>query len=274
MDLIKEQLSFYFSFSNLANDKVLLMKLLFEKGVSAEFLLKFNKLNKLLEGFEEPLGALLDACREVPELKVEENRVTVKAEISQDIIEEYRENAVGRSLYFENVPDWTDISLLKLVFEKYGKVLYVSLPKWSETGLLKGFGFVEFDQRLACEAAIDELNEKVLNEFRPYAVPFKLMGKQSWLQFKDRLQVLKTRLRSDSPDREYFVLVTGLPEQITKTQINDMLEIKPWKIEYKQSSQKAKLIYTNLIDTSAIIRCQPSLLGRQVNYSLINNKKN
>lgn len=274
MDLIKEQLSFYFSFANLANDKVLLMKLLYEKGVSPEFLLKFNKLNELLKEFEDPLRILLDACMEIPELEVKENKITVKAEISQDIIEEYRENAVGRSLYFENIPDWTDISLLKVVFEKYGKVLYVSLPKWSETGLLKGFGFVEFNQRLACEAAIENLNEKVLNEFRPYSIPFKIMGKQSWLQFKDRLQVLKTKLRSDSPDREYFVLVTDLPEQITKTQINDMLEIKPWKIEYKQASQKAKLIYTNSLDTSAIIRCQPSLLGRQVYYSLINSKKN
>ena len=270
MDLIKQQISFYFSFANLSNDNVLLMKLLYEKEVSAEFLMKFNKLGRMLQEFDEPCRVLIELCKEIPELRVSEDRVGVQAQVSQEIIEEYRENAAGRSLYFENLPDWTDVGLVRTVFARYGKVLYVSLPKWSETGVIKGFGFAELDCRVACEAAVQEMNGRVVEEFKPFVGRLRVMGKVEWLGFKERIQSLKPRLRFDSPDREFYVVVTGLPEQITKTQINDMLEIKPWKIEYKQSSQKAKLIYTNFLDACALLRCQPALLGRQVYYSLLN----
>ena len=270
MELIKQWISFYFSFANLSNDNVLLTKLLYEKEVSAEFLMKFNKLNRMMQEFDEPCRVLIDCCKEISELRVREDKVGLAAEISQEIIEEYRESAAGRSLYFENVPDWTDLGLVRTVFGKYGKVLYVSLPKWSETGIIKGFGFVEFDSKVACEAAVQDIKDRAVEEFKPFMGCLRVMGKVEWLGFKERIQSLKPRLRFESPDREFIVLVTGLPEHITKTQINDMLEIKPWKIEYKQSCQKSKHIYTNTLDTSALLRCQPALLGRQVSYSMLN----
>jgi len=69
-------------------------------------------------------------------------------------------------LYFENVPDWTDVGLVRTFFGKYGKMLYVSLPKWSETGVIKGFGFFEFDFKVVCEAAVQEIKDRAVEEFK------------------------------------------------------------------------------------------------------------
>lgn len=65
------------------------------------------------------------------------------------------------TLYFENIPqigkvdhDWV-ISL----FQKYGKVNYVSLPKYKKSEKIKGFGFVEFDSPEAVDKAIQMYQE-------------------------------------------------------------------------------------------------------------------
>lgn len=273
MNNLKDQLKFYFSLPNLANDKVLFLKLLYETEISPEFLLKFNKLKRILEQFENPSEVLLNLCKEIDELEVINNKIRLKHPISQEAVDEYRRLAVFKSIYFENIPDNSSIDLIIQVFQKYGKILYVSLPKWPETGILKGFGFLEFDQILSCEAAINSLNFTVPLEFKNIDLPIRILRKVEWLSYKERLQDLKDKLFVDDNDIEIKVSAKNLPLKITKTELNEVLLIKPWKIEYKQSSGQAYLIYANKLDADTVIRLQPPIFGHQVNYSYKQIKK-
>lgn len=45
----------------------------------------------------------------------------------------------------ENLPHEISHDELKNVFSEFGKVVYVSIPKYQNTRSLKGFAFVEFD---------------------------------------------------------------------------------------------------------------------------------
>ena len=47
-------------------------------------------------------------------------------------------------IYVENFPNILDHEGLGKVFEKAGKVLHVSIPKYGETKAIKGFAFIEF----------------------------------------------------------------------------------------------------------------------------------
>lgn len=47
-------------------------------------------------------------------------------------------------IYVENFPNNLDHEGLTKVFEKAGKVLHVSIPKYGETKAVKGFAFIEF----------------------------------------------------------------------------------------------------------------------------------
>ena len=247
--------------------------MLYETEVSPEFLLKFNKLKRLLEEYENPCEILLSICKEIQELEVEDNKIRLKHPVSQEAVDEYRKLAVNKSIYFENIPDNLSIDLVVQVFQKFGKVLYVSLPKWPDTGILKGFGFLEFEETLSCEAAINSLNLTIPLEFTNIFTPLRILRKQEWLNYKERLQDLKDKLFVDDTDLEIKVLAQNLPSKITKTELNEVLLIKPWKIEYKQSSGRANLIYANKLDADTLIRLQPPIFGHQVYYSYKQIKK-
>ena len=94
----------------------------------------------------------------------------------------------------------------------------------------------------------------------------KVMKKEKWMEYKNRLQELKKRMRIDSPEREFVVIAKELPIMITQTQIKDMLDIKPWRVDFKAGNDYARLIYVNQLDKKAILRAQPSLLGKNVKY--------
>jgi La-related protein 7 len=50
-----------------------------------------------------------------------------------------------RSLLQEQLPLDAQHEWLRDIFSAYGKVAYVSLPKYRTSGKIKGFAFVEFD---------------------------------------------------------------------------------------------------------------------------------
>jgi hypothetical protein len=267
MDKLKEILRFYFSLPNLANDNVLLLKLLYEKEVTLDFLMKFNKIAKILEKFPNSEEILVKTLVEMSDFQVFDRKVRLSNEISMEMIENHRKSAVFRSVYFENIPDDLDLERVLKGFGSFGRVSYVSLPKWPETGILKGFGFVEFEDVESCEGLMQVFPSFDPRELENIGKSVKIIRKTEWLQYKSRFSELKKILEADMPDQEFVVLASNIPERITKTQINNLLQIKPWKIEYKQSSGRAKLIYPSKIDVRAILRIQPSLLGQQVHYS-------
>ena len=62
------------------------------------------------------------------------------------------------TLYVERIPSHLgSIDALETVFEKYGKVVYVSLPRYKRDGKAKGFAFVQFDKAENAKNALDSL---------------------------------------------------------------------------------------------------------------------
>ena len=77
-------------------------------------------------------------------------------------------------LYVGNLPYAISESDLNDLFVEYGNVVSAKIITDRETGRSKGFGFVEFNDKAAGEAAIEALNGKemkgrglVVNEARP-----------------------------------------------------------------------------------------------------------
>lgn len=48
------------------------------------------------------------------------------------------------TLYVERLPLHADHAWLKGVFSRYGRVVYVSLPRYRHNNRIKGFAFIEF----------------------------------------------------------------------------------------------------------------------------------
>ena len=62
------------------------------------------------------------------------------------------------TLYVERIPSHLgSIDALETFFEKYGKVVYVSLPRYKRDGKAKGFAFVQFDKAEKAKSALDSL---------------------------------------------------------------------------------------------------------------------
>ncbi|XP_026681217.1 la-related protein 7-like [Diaphorina citri] len=59
----------------------------------------------------------------------------------------------------EKLPPEAEHDYIESVFSKYGKVTYVSLPKFKSTGKLKGFAFVEFSTKEEATKALEAYTE-------------------------------------------------------------------------------------------------------------------
>lgn len=65
---------------------------------------------------------------------------------------------VTKKLYVGNLPFSTTDAELRELFEKHGAVASANVIMDRETGRSRGFGFVEFEDESAAQAALDALN--------------------------------------------------------------------------------------------------------------------
>jgi La domain./RNA recognition motif. len=152
---LQKQLEFYFGDSNLRNDKFL-RELIFEnnKGyVDLSVFLKFNKVKQILGDMdveEDKIKALVDACSTSLLLKLNKDKTKVRRKIpfTQETLIKHQEEMDRRTVYVEDIPEDTNHEAIAHVFSKCGKILHVSLPKYSESKTLKGFGFIEFSVKV------------------------------------------------------------------------------------------------------------------------------
>jgi nucleolin len=58
------------------------------------------------------------------------------------------------TLFVKNLPYEWEEEAVKAAFAPFGKVASVRLPRWNNTGRVKGSGYVQFESGLSCEAAM------------------------------------------------------------------------------------------------------------------------
>jgi La-related protein 7 len=55
---------------------------------------------------------------------------------------------------------------LKKYFEQFGKISYISLPKFKSSDQSRGFGFIEFNEKESAKKAVEVKVSFFLNIFR------------------------------------------------------------------------------------------------------------
>lgn len=113
--------------------------------------MNFNKIKKLLQGGPESI--IRKALTRSTTLELSEDQTKVKRKDdapikTQDEIDE-------ATLYVEQIPINSTHESISSVFSRFGKVNYVSLPRYKKSRQIKQFGFVEFDDLESLDAAIN-----------------------------------------------------------------------------------------------------------------------
>ncbi|XP_014213591.1 la-related protein 7 [Copidosoma floridanum] len=147
-----KQMEFYFSDSNLAKDRFLADQVKECPDVPIEIFLKCNKIRSLTTNPSDIAGALKHSSM----LQVSKNGTAVRR-ITQ-IVE--KANVDDCTIYVERLPPNTDHEWLQSQFSKYGKVNYVSIPKFPHTNKIKGFAFIEFDSPEEAEKCLKDFKDK------------------------------------------------------------------------------------------------------------------
>jgi La-related protein 7 len=114
--------------------------------------LTFNKIKEILSkgGNESTIRKALSRS-EVLEFSEDNTKIRRKEEIPTKSQEDMDEC----TLYVEQVPLNSTHDSLKELFSRFGKVVYVSLPKYKKSQKIKQFGFVEFENKESIIKAIN-----------------------------------------------------------------------------------------------------------------------
>ncbi|KAK7791384.1 hypothetical protein R5R35_007916 [Gryllus longicercus] len=144
---ILQQMEFYFSNANLSRDRFLSQLLEQNKNVPLEVFLRFNKIRALTENIEEIAKALGSSQL----LKLTDDGKCVYRSSAVQI----KENQDDCIIYVEQLPPDANHDWVIGIFSAYGKVEYVSIPKYRNKATIKGFAFVEFDTPEAAKKALE-----------------------------------------------------------------------------------------------------------------------
>lgn len=134
---ILKQMEFYFSDANLCKDRFLSNLIKQDPYVDLNVFISFNKIQELTTSPERIAKALQGST--MLALSEDGNKVRRITPIVK------RENVDECTIYVQNLPFDADHETLITVFSHYGKVVYVSVPRYKSNKKIKGFAFVEFD---------------------------------------------------------------------------------------------------------------------------------
>ncbi|XP_013187799.2 la-related protein 7 [Amyelois transitella] len=134
---ILKQMEFYFSDANLNKDRFLGELIKKEPFVPLEIFLKFNKIRSMTQDINDIVKAMKNSTI----LELSEDKTKVKR---QTPILPY--DADQRTVYVESIPVTASREWLERVFSDYGRVAYISLPKFKNSQRIKGYGFIEFSK--------------------------------------------------------------------------------------------------------------------------------
>jgi len=184
-------LQFYLSPANLCHDKVVARYLTQQKRVPLETFLTFNQVRDLCQD-HSALDLLKAAVPLVPGARLEGDSIAVEPEIRTQDVDTWKKQAERSTVYVEPVPETCDREQLRCLFAQWGEVVYISLPKFSETHIVKGFAFVQFRSHLAARAAVALSGSDAFGTGKLIQV----LPKAAWKDYKPRFAALQQRIQA------------------------------------------------------------------------------
>ncbi|XP_027849518.1 la-related protein 7 [Aphis gossypii] len=169
---LKQLMEFYLSDANLRKDRFFGNLLQTSQCISINTFLNCNKIKSLTQNPEDIIKALENSnVLSVSDCKTKIYRI-------KPIEDKTPEDIERCTIYVEQLPPKADHDWIKSMFEKYGSVAYISLPKF-KSGIIKRFAFIEFDNE---ESAV-----KVLEEYKKLHAVSKILPEelQSIITFKE-----------------------------------------------------------------------------------------
>lgn len=147
---LRKQLEFYLSDENLINDKFL--QRFFEheddRGVPITIIEGFNKIKEILSDVKEPkqrIEFIRDAVEVSSVISLNKKKSKIVRINDFDPKKIDRTEMDNRTIYIENLPNNVTHSIIANIFGRCGKVIHVSIPKFSFNKKPKGFAFVIFE---------------------------------------------------------------------------------------------------------------------------------
>lgn len=150
---LKEQIEFYFGDANLSKDRFMKQEITKhpEGYVLISIIASFNRIKQTTDDVKLVVKAMkMSSLLEVSE---DETMVRRKTPIPEP------RNTDAETVYVERLPPYADHEWLKGIFSKYGKVVYVSIPRFKHNGDIKGFAFVEFENADNAQEAVQVFNK-------------------------------------------------------------------------------------------------------------------
>ncbi|XP_015903561.1 la-related protein 7 isoform X2 [Parasteatoda tepidariorum] len=135
---LRTQMEFYFSDSNLAKDKFLYNLISQDEDgyVDLEVFKSFNKIKAL----SEDMHVLAASLSKSSILELNENKSRVRRRTSIQMSKDFD----ACTLYVEGLPHYADLKWIKNVFDHFGTVEYINIPRFNVSHKIKGFAFIEF----------------------------------------------------------------------------------------------------------------------------------
>ncbi|XP_001949188.2 la-related protein 7 [Acyrthosiphon pisum] len=206
---LKKQIEFYLSDANLRKDRYFGNLMQTSQCISIDTFLNCNKIKSLTKNPEDIIKAIENSSvLSVSDCKSNIYRI-------KPIEEKTPEDVERCTVYVEQLPPKADHDWIKSMFEKYGNVAYISLPKF-KSGTIKRFAFIEFDDE---ESAI-----KVLKEYKKLHEESKILPEelQSIITFKEDEDKKDTKESTDnvnlSKKRKHSVSIEDVKEKKIKTE--------------------------------------------------------
>ncbi|XP_060841502.1 la-related protein 7 [Rhopalosiphum padi] len=204
---LKKQMEFYLSDANLRKDRYFGNLMQTSQCISINTFLNCNKIKSLTQNPEDIIKALESSnVLSVSDCKTKIYRIKP--------IEDKKPEDIERcTVYVEQLPPKADHDWIKSMFEKYGSVAYISLPKF-KSGIIKRFAFIEFDNE---ESAI-----KVLEEYKKLHEVSKILPEelQSIITFKEDEDKKDTDESTDNVNllkkRKHSISIEGVEKKMKK----------------------------------------------------------
>lgn len=237
---VLEQMEFYFSDANLSKDRFLRQLVEEDPYVSLEVFLSFNKINRLVSTVE----GIAKAVKKSDILELSEDSLKVRRTTPIKL----KENEDDCTLYVENLPPEISHDELKKVFSEFGKVVYVSIPKYRHTHASKGFAFVEFDTPQDADETVRIFKEKG-SCLSPHMLPEKLCSIRT---FEDQSESGPQKQHSDKvrDENNSEDHLSGLEKEGDESKLEPMLETK----QSIKSSRKRKHEAENDVEAEHAIK--------------------